>query len=104
MAKAELRIWCGTWNSNLESYLLEKYLFKETNSLDDTTLQLEIERGKLEPMVTPSMDMTFEKSQNKLKTDESKFTIVLDKERGIYKIWKHQKIEHLTKFIFLVDI
>lgn len=54
--------------------------------LDDTTLRLEIERGKLEPMVTPSMDMTFEKSQNKQKTDESKFTIVLDKERGIYKI------------------
>ena len=22
MAKAELRIWCGTWNSNLESYLI----------------------------------------------------------------------------------
>ena len=65
---------------------------------------MEIERGKLEPMVTPSMDMTFEKSQNKQKTDEGKFTIVLDKERGIYKIWKHQKIEHLTKFIFLIDI
>ena len=66
--------------------MLEKYLTKETKSLDDTTLRLEIERGKLEPMVTPSMDMSFEKSQNKQKTDESKFTIVLDKERGIYKI------------------
>ena len=48
--------------------------------------------------------MSFEKSQNKQKTDESKFTIVLDKERGIYKIWKLQKSQHLTKFIFLIDI
>ena len=85
----------GVWNYRSDQ--LKKLL-------DDTTLRLEIERGKLEPMVTPSMDMTFEKSQNKQKTDESKFTIVLDKERGIYKIWNHQKSRHLMKFIFLIDI
>ena len=28
VAKAELRIWCGTWNSNLESYLISTYQFE----------------------------------------------------------------------------
>ena len=57
----------------------------ETNlkQINDLSLQLEIERGQLEPMVP---NEAFEKkSQSKKNVDEGKFTIVLDKERGIYK-------------------
>ena len=59
---------------------------RNLKEMKDLSIQLEIERGNLEPMVAPSMDLTFEKSQLKHNSDGEKFTIVLDKDRGIYKI------------------
>ena len=59
----------------------------ETNlkQIKDLSMQLEIERGQLEPMVPQaSNNVSFEKKSKK-NVDEAKFTIVLDKERGIYK-------------------
>ena len=56
-------------------------------------------------MVDPSMDFTFEKSQkvSKQKPEEGTFTIVLDKDRGIYKIQNIYTYLFEALFIFLVS-
>ena len=55
--------------------------------LNDLELDLEIERGQLDPMVQSNQESkkntNFAKKKNH--ENEDKFTIVLDKERGIYQ-------------------
>ena len=64
-------------------FMSHQEIESKLKQMSELQLDIEIERGQLEPMRGPEIDhVTMKKNQE---SSEDKFTIVLDRERGIYQ-------------------
>ena len=68
-------------------------------TIKSLNLHLKIERGYVEPMVNP-VDLEPKLKPTKILQPEEVVTIVLDKDRGIYKIW----IKIFLSFSFFINL
>ena len=69
------------FQDDLAIFLSHQDIMDKLNSCHELQLGLEIERGSVQPM---TLENEVENTPKKVKKQEEKFTIILDKQRGIY--------------------
>ena len=72
---------------DLVIFLSQQDISQKLKSFSDLELELEIERGTVQPMTfkdASNIDIVPVKLEKESKNEEKKFTIILDKDRGIY--------------------
>ena len=69
------------FQDDLAIFLSHQDIVEKLKSCHDLQLGLEIERGSIQPM---TLEDEFENTSKNVEKPEEKFTIILDKQRGIY--------------------